>query len=160
MVIWYNHGSVDSMVSTLVFLFLLWTYFLLYDFIDYFEKDGPSTLPREKFLILVNQIFKVKPESEQAAAIIHEYTDWENVMDEHLNQKLISDAVGDYFFICPTNHFAQTYASRGGKVYYYFFTQNKPYLFRIKFSRGLNPRPNASKTDALPTTSKNQQCAE
>ncbi|KAI5698834.1 hypothetical protein M8J75_012523 [Diaphorina citri] len=90
---------------------------------DYFEKDGPSTLPREKFLILVNQIFKVKPESEQAAAIIHEYTDWENVMDEHLNQKLISDAVGDYFFICPTNHFAQTYASRGGKVYYYFFTQ-------------------------------------
>jgi hypothetical protein len=45
---------------------------LLYDFIDYFEKDGPSTLPREKFLILVNQIFKVKPESEQAAAIIHE----------------------------------------------------------------------------------------
>uniref|UniRef100_A0A8D8LMI8 Acetylcholinesterase n=1 Tax=Cacopsylla melanoneura TaxID=428564 RepID=A0A8D8LMI8_9HEMI len=99
------------------------TYFLLYDFIDYFEKDGPSTLPREKFLILVNQIFKVKPDSDQASAIIHEYTDWENVMDEHMNQKLISDAVGDYFFICPTNHFAQTYASRGGKVYYYFFTQ-------------------------------------
>lgn len=35
---------------------------------------------------------------------------------------MIGDVVGDYFFICPTNHFAQVAAERGMKVYYYFFT--------------------------------------
>ncbi|CAB3238784.1 unnamed protein product, partial [Arctia plantaginis] len=34
------------------------TYFLLYDFLDYFEKDGPSFLQREKFLEIVDTIFK------------------------------------------------------------------------------------------------------
>lgn len=34
------------------------TYFLLYDFLDYFEKDGPSFLQREKFLEIVQTIFK------------------------------------------------------------------------------------------------------
>ncbi|KAL1140857.1 hypothetical protein AAG570_000785 [Ranatra chinensis] len=36
---------------------------------------------------------------------------------------MIGDVVGDYFFICPTNLFAQTFAQHGFKVYYYFFTQ-------------------------------------
>lgn len=40
-----------------------------------------------------------------------------------MNQKMIGDVVGDYYFICPTNHFAQTFAEHGMKVYYYFFTQ-------------------------------------
>jgi acetylcholinesterase len=31
---------------------------LLYDFLDYFEKDGPSFLQREKFLEIVDTIFK------------------------------------------------------------------------------------------------------
>lgn len=34
------------------------TYFLLYDFLDYFEKDGPSFLQRDKFLEIVDTIFK------------------------------------------------------------------------------------------------------
>lgn len=31
---------------------------MLYDFLDYFEKDGPSFLQREKFLEIVDTIFK------------------------------------------------------------------------------------------------------
>lgn len=31
---------------------------MLYDFIDYFEKDGPSSLQRDKFLDIVDTIFK------------------------------------------------------------------------------------------------------
>lgn len=38
--------------------FITGTYFLLYDFLDYFEKDGPSFLQREKFLEIVDTIFK------------------------------------------------------------------------------------------------------
>lgn len=30
----------------------------MYDFIDYFQRDGPSTLERDKFLEIVNTIFK------------------------------------------------------------------------------------------------------
>ncbi|XP_066999998.1 acetylcholinesterase [Anabrus simplex] len=98
------------------------TYFILYDFIDYFEKDGPSFLPREKFLDIVDTIFKNMSRL-QREAIVFQYTDWDQVNDGYLNQKMIADVVGDYFFICPTNHFAQKFADNGMKVYYYYFTQ-------------------------------------
>ncbi|XP_046683758.1 acetylcholinesterase-like [Homalodisca vitripennis] len=98
------------------------TYFILYDFIDYFEKDGPSFLQRDKFLDIINTIFKNFTRLERDA-IIFQYTDWEHANDGYLNQKMIGDVVGDYFFICPTNHFAQAFADHGLKVYYYFFTQ-------------------------------------
>ncbi|KAG8276546.1 hypothetical protein J6590_063439 [Homalodisca vitripennis] len=100
------------------------TYFILYDFIDYFEKDGPSFLQRDKFLDIINTIFKNFTRLERDA-IIFQYTDWEHANDGYLNQKMIGDVVGDYFFICPTNHFAQAFADHGLKVYYYFFTQVK-----------------------------------
>lgn len=36
---------------------------------------------------------------------------------------MIGDVVGDYYFTCPTNYFAQKFAEHGMKVYYYHFTQ-------------------------------------
>ena len=58
-----------------------------------------------------------------------QYTDWENVTHVIRNQEMISEAVGDYFFICPTNLFAHTFASHGLKVYYYYFTQVSSLFF-------------------------------
>ncbi|CAD6202673.1 GSCOCT00009710001.2-RA-CDS [Cotesia congregata] len=98
------------------------TYFILYDFIDYFEKDQPSFLQREKFLSIINTIFKNMTEVEREA-IAFQYTDWERPKDGYRYQKAIADIVGDYFFICPSTLFAQLFAERGMKVYYYFFTQ-------------------------------------
>ncbi|KAL2742222.1 Acetylcholinesterase [Vespula maculifrons] len=45
-----------------------------------------------------------------------QYTDWEQLKDGYLYQKMIADVVGDYFFICPSIHFAQLFADRGMKV--------------------------------------------
>lgn len=99
------------------------TYFLLYDFIDYFDKDGPSPLQRDKFIDIVNTIFKNMSKLEREA-IIFQYTDWNNVTSVVRNQEMIADVVGDYFFICPTNIFATTFAKHGNnKIYYYYFTQ-------------------------------------
>nr|WGO51547.1 acetylcholinesterase [Lygus pratensis] len=98
------------------------TYFLLYDFIDYFSKDNLVKLQRDKYLELVNTIFKNMTKLEREA-IIFQYTNWDNVDDDILNVKLISDVVGDYFFICPTNHFAENFAKHGLNVYYYYFMQ-------------------------------------
>ncbi|XP_071449343.1 acetylcholinesterase-like [Hetaerina americana] len=98
------------------------TYFILYDFIEHFQKDGPSFLQRDKFLDIINKIFKERTQLEKDA-IVFQYTDWEHVSDGYLNQKMIGEVVGDYFFVCPTNHFAQTFAEHGMNVYYYFFTQ-------------------------------------
>ncbi|XP_020279976.1 acetylcholinesterase-like [Pseudomyrmex gracilis] len=98
------------------------TYFILYDFIDFFEKDQPSFLERDKFLTIINSIFKNMSEIEKQA-IIFQYTDWDRINDGYENQKAIADIVGDYFFICPSTHFSQVFADRGMKVYYYFFTQ-------------------------------------
>lgn len=39
----------------------------MYDFIDYFEKDQPSFLQREKFLSIINTIFKNMTEVEREA---------------------------------------------------------------------------------------------
>ena len=52
-----------------------------------------------------------------------QYTNWENLYDGYIYQQMVADVVGDYFFICPSIHFAQLFAERGMKVYYYFFTQ-------------------------------------
>ena len=52
-----------------------------------------------------------------------QYTDWEHLGDGYLNQKKIAEVVGDYFFVCPTNLFAEYFAARGARVYYYYFTQ-------------------------------------
>ncbi|XP_076652400.1 acetylcholinesterase 2 [Halictus rubicundus] len=98
------------------------TYFILYDFIDFFEKDQASYLERDKFLGIINTIFKNMSQIERDA-ITFQYTDWEQVNNGYIYQKMIADVVGDYFFICPSIHFAQLFADRGMKVYYYFFTQ-------------------------------------
>lgn len=45
------------------------TYFILYDFIDFFEKDGPNYLPRDKFLEIVETIFKNVSKLEKDAII-------------------------------------------------------------------------------------------
>ncbi|CAH0387859.1 unnamed protein product [Bemisia tabaci] len=98
------------------------TYFLLYDFLEFFEKDGPSLLQRDKFLDIIHTIFKNFSPLEKEA-IIFQYTDWENLGDGYTNQKMIGEIVGDYFFICPSNYFAQVMSDNGAKIYYYYFTQ-------------------------------------
>ena len=50
-----------------------------------------------------------------------QYTDWEHIDDGYLNQKMIGDVVGDFFFVCPCNYFARQYAEHGNKVFYYYF---------------------------------------
>jgi acetylcholinesterase len=45
------------------------TYFILYDFLDYFEKDNPSFLKRDKYLEIVNLIFKNTTRLERDAII-------------------------------------------------------------------------------------------
>ncbi|KAI8424414.1 hypothetical protein MSG28_002920 [Choristoneura fumiferana] len=107
------------------------TYFLLYDFLDYFEKDGPSFLQREKFLEIVQTIFKDFSDIKREA-IVFQYTDWEEITDGYLNQKMIADIVGDYFFVCPTNYFAEVLADSGVDVYYYYFTHRKHITHKYK----------------------------
>lgn len=77
-------------------------------------------------------------------SLLLQYTDWEHLADGYLNQKKIAEVVGDFFFICPTNQFAEHFAARGTKVYYYFFTQVKPLTRRV-------PRLNASLRPTLRT---------
>ncbi|XP_037082184.1 acetylcholinesterase-like [Pollicipes pollicipes] len=98
------------------------TYFILYDFIQFFKKDDPSFLERSKFLEIIEAIFGSWEEMEKLA-IIFQYTDWDHIDDGYLNQKMLGDVVGDYYFVCPTNYFAQSFAAQGMNVYYYFFTQ-------------------------------------
>nr|AID61329.1 esterase [Calliphora stygia] len=96
------------------------TYFLLYDFIDYFDKDEATSLPRDKYLEIMNNIFNKATQAEREA-IIFQYTSWEG-NPGYQNQQQIGRAVGDHFFTCPTNEYAQALAERGAQVHYYYFT--------------------------------------
>ncbi|KAK8399799.1 hypothetical protein O3P69_003672 [Scylla paramamosain] len=105
------------------------TYFMLYDFLSYFDKDESTALTREQFLEILNQIFKDWSPAERES-IIFQYTNWDNPDDGRANEKAAGEVVGDYFFVCPSNLFAQLYADAGGKVYYYYFnhrTTNHPW---------------------------------
>ncbi|CRK86983.1 CLUMA_CG000796, isoform A [Clunio marinus] len=97
------------------------TYFLLYDFIDYFDRDSPTQLSREKFLDIMNTIFS-KVSQPEREAIIFQYTSYESANDGYQSQQQVAKAVADHFFICPTNEFAIGLADRGASVYYYYFT--------------------------------------
>lgn len=48
---------------------------------------------------------------------------------------MIADIVGDYFFVCPTNYFAEVLADSGVDVYYYYFTHVSFNVFYHKFSK-------------------------
>ena len=68
--------STPSIPDVYIFLFLFsfssthtGTYFILYDFIQYFKKDDPSVLEREKFLEIINTIFKTWSQLEREAII-------------------------------------------------------------------------------------------
>lgn len=99
------------------------TYFILYDFIEYFKRDDTgSSLERDKFIEIINTIFKSWTDLERQA-IIFQYTDWNNIENSFNNQKMIGDVVGDYYFTCPTNSFAQKCAEHQMTVFYYHFTQ-------------------------------------
>lgn len=56
-------------MKKIFFLPISGTYFLLYDFIDYFEKDAPTSLQRPKFLEIMNTIFNKHSEPERETII-------------------------------------------------------------------------------------------
>ncbi|GBP87526.1 Acetylcholinesterase [Eumeta japonica] len=62
---------------------------------------------------------------ERPINVISEARNWEEITDGYLNQKMIADIVGDYFFVCPTNYFAEALADAGVSVYYYYFTHQQ-----------------------------------
>lgn len=51
-----------------------------------------------------------------------QYTNWENINDGFQNQYQVGQAVGDHFFICPTNEYAAGMTAQGASVLYYYFT--------------------------------------
>lgn len=65
----FNRTFPRWLIPCYVFRFQLGTYFLLYDFIDYFEKDAPTSLPRDKFLEIMNTIFSKASEAERETII-------------------------------------------------------------------------------------------
>jgi acetylcholinesterase len=96
--------------------------FILYDFIEHFKKDGPNCISPDIFKDIYKNVFENRTRAEREA-IRFQYTHWEDAQDPCKATKKFIDFVGDYYFICPTNKFAETYASHGAPVYYYFFTQ-------------------------------------
>ena len=58
-----------------------------------------------------------------------QYTDWEHIDDGYLNQKMIGDVVGDFFFVCPCNYFAQQVTIRIRQFLVFDFGRQKNFGF-------------------------------
>lgn len=59
----------SSCAKTFTVILFAGTYFILYDFIDFFEKDGPSYLQRDKYNDIINTIFKNMSQLEREAIV-------------------------------------------------------------------------------------------
>lgn len=57
-------------------------------------------------------------------AIVFEYSNWNNPHDSVSNYDALDKIVGDYYFTCHVNEFAQRYANAGIPVYMYYFKQH------------------------------------
>lgn len=55
-------------------------------------------------------------------AILFEYKDWELPANPLNRQDALDKMLGDYYFTCSVNEFAQKYEQAGNTVYYYYFT--------------------------------------
>lgn len=65
----YNNLSNPSKLCIIYITLFPGTYFFLYDFIEYLEKDNPTSLEREKFLAIMNKIFENLSQPEREAII-------------------------------------------------------------------------------------------
>jgi hypothetical protein len=54
-------------------------------------------------------------------SLIHKYTDWSDWTDNIQNAIVLSYAIGDAHFTCPTVSVANAYASQNMSVYFYHF---------------------------------------
>jgi len=77
---------------------------------------------RAEFAFFIKTLSATRDEHSSLFSLF-QYTNWDQIKNGYQNQRAIAEIVGDYFFICPSTHFAQLFADRGMKVYYYFFTQ-------------------------------------
>lgn len=53
---------------------------MLYDFIDYFDKDDATALPRDKYLEIMNNIFGKATQAEREAIIFQVNTALHNTL--------------------------------------------------------------------------------
>ncbi|CAG0888637.1 unnamed protein product [Darwinula stevensoni] len=121
--------SVDLMKS------VFGTYFLLYYFLNIMDKDEPTLISRDLFTSLISTEIFAGMNSMEKEAIILQYTNWDDVENLSGNQKMLADIIGDYFFLCPLNFFAEKISLRGAKVYYYYFTWDPPNFAFTSFQR-------------------------
>ena len=90
-----------------------------------------SQLEKDAIIFQVKRIY-VTLDGDQT----FQYTDWEHIDDGYLNQKMIGDVVGDFFFVCPCNYFAMQYAEHGNKVFYYYFNHVSHSIFFVSTLTG------------------------
>lgn len=104
------------------------SWFIVYELSDHLSRDRKS-MPRKEFLSALRQLFFYYPQYRSQknssavldAAIAFRYTDWTDQNSTDSNVAALDSAIGDYFFFCPLNDFAQSYASAGLRVYSYYF---------------------------------------
>ncbi|XP_075676304.1 acetylcholinesterase-like isoform X1 [Dermatophagoides pteronyssinus] len=96
------------------------TYFIIYKLTEKFKLEEDIYLTRADFNNSVKLLYpNISPIGQ--SAIIYEYTDWLNPDDPIKNRDAIDKIVGDYYFVCHVNKFADRYASVGNEVYMYYF---------------------------------------
>ena len=103
------------------------SFFLIYELPDLLQLNR-SRMPKDAFEASVLKLFHYYPQYPRTInsfgtdAIIYKYTNWLDRDNQLWNLIGLDNSVGDFGFTCNVNEFAQTYASAGEMVYYYYFT--------------------------------------
>ena len=104
------------------------SFFVIYELMHLIQLDK-KTMTRAQYLDGVERLFLYYPQypkqlNDRALdAIKQQYTNWLDPEDADKNVHSLDMALADSQFVCPLNHFANSYARAGQEVYMYFFTQ-------------------------------------
>ncbi|KAF5303035.1 hypothetical protein FQR65_LT08364 [Abscondita terminalis] len=112
-------------------------YFLMYYFPHIFRNEENITITYEDFVSVIRNSRNDKTELE-IEAIIYEYTNWVNLNDSEKNRNALDKVIGDQFFTCSTNDFADAYAESDNSVYVYHYMQKSDKHYWPKWSGTLH----------------------
>ncbi|XP_076435611.1 acetylcholinesterase-like [Babylonia areolata] len=103
------------------------TWFLVYENEELFNLNTESLITEENMDLVMESLFFYHPQHPSLLnkfgkeAIIFQYTDWANPLDQASRRDRIAHAVGDYHFVCEVNELCDRYAQNGQRVFSYWF---------------------------------------
>ncbi|ESO98739.1 hypothetical protein LOTGIDRAFT_113809 [Lottia gigantea] len=101
-------------------------WFIMYE-IPFFDIKLPGLITSDQFKSTIGKLFEFYPHFPHKlndfgqAAVMFQYTHWQDPNNQSMNRYMVDQAVGDLYFVCYVQEMSKYYAQAGMDVYSYLF---------------------------------------